>query len=339
MLTPLQITWGCDPEAFFQRNGKILGSEKVLPEKGIGPNDYTKVVVRDGIQIELNPTYAYNRMALGENIKTAFTVLRKHLANHPEVSLNFEGLVEVDREELDSLSDASRVLGCQPSRNIYGDRPITVDPLTYRKRSAGGHIHVGLNGTNIKPLTNEKLEDDRHRAIPLFDIFVGNTAVMFDRDPGAAERRENYGRAGEYRLQPHGLEYRTLSNFWLRHSALFSLMAGLSSVAIATLASTIKGIDLEGELVEAVNIDKFIKAINHNNYEMARENFDTIRPFLVKHLPKETHFELTASNIDKMLSVADLVQAKGLAAVFPKDPVTAWCDEPFTPFHKFLETI
>ena len=35
-----------------------------------------------------------------------------------------------------------------------------------------------------------------------------------------AKRRELYGKAGAYRVKPYGVEYRVLSNFWLKSPAL-----------------------------------------------------------------------------------------------------------------------
>ena len=96
-------------------------------------------------------------------------------------------MVEVDKAELDSLSEASRRLGCGPSLNAHDKTAsINVDASTYLKRSAGGHIHLG--GVHNYPYYTPD-----HLAT-LMDIIVGNTCVMIDRDPNAAERRKVYGR-------------------------------------------------------------------------------------------------------------------------------------------------
>lgn len=337
MLKPVKITVGCDPEGFFERGGAIIGSEKVLPQRGlISKGTWKSDVVLDGVQFELNPSATQTGAELGGCIAKSMFTLREHLKSLPDITCCWRGTVEVGRSELDSLSPKSRVLGCAPSKNIYGHKPLTINPETYQKRSAGGHLHLGLkNNTKV----HSHVSDERSRLVPLLDIFVGNTMVLLDRDPGAIERRENYGRAGEYRLPNHGLEYRTPSNCWLRSYALLSLILGLAQIAISTLDTTLEGKnDLEQELVDVVEIDNFVQAINTNNYDLARANFNVVRPFLAKHLGWEG-FQLTPSTLDKFLDFADSVRLHGLETYFKDDPLTHWCKNEFTEFSTFLKEL
>jgi hypothetical protein len=332
----MSIVYGSDPEGFFKQDGRIVGSERFIPEKGLG---FGPILVRDGIQFELNPGSSSSVRGLGFQMKLAFEELAKILWNNPGVSLCWDGLTEVDRSELDALSEKSRILGCQPSDNVYGTRPITVNVKEYRKRSAGGHGHFDLTNTNI---FDGKGWDERYRLIPLFDIFVGNTMVLLDRDPGAAERRENYGRAGEYRKPKYGVEYRTLSNFWLRNYSLMSLFFGMSNFAVAVLSETIAGLqDLEQELIDKVKINRFIDAINKNDWNQAMDNFETVvRPFLLKYLPTSgSLFPLNKGNIDKFVVFAKAVKVNGLNTYFPTDPLSHWTTGTFVEFGDFLRTI
>lgn len=336
---PMNISFGGDPEAFFERGGKIVGSERVLTEQGLKFGFVTNVV-RDGVQFELNPGNGPSPFSFGSALGKAFRDLRTHLIAFPDVKINWRTLVEVQRDELDALSENSRILGCQPSLNIYGKKEITVDPKTYQKRSAGGHFHFGLGSTAI--MDSFALEDYRHRLIPHLDIFVGNQGVMLDRDPNAAERRENYGRAGEYRLPPYGVEYRVLSNFWLRHYTLYDLMAGMARIAIAVLDQSLRGDTIEQELVELVDkngtIDNFADAINNNDYDLAKKNFqEVVRPFLVKHLPHVSPFPLASYNMDSFLTFCEGVKDHGLEYFFPKNPIDYWADDSFPDFKEFIK--
>jgi hypothetical protein len=326
-LKPVMFTKGTDPEGFFTCNGKIIGAEKVIPKKGLGGR-----VVLDGVQFEIHTHPSYEVSVMGQGISLAFQDIKRRLDDivGRDVRVCFDGVVEVDQEELDTLSPETRVLGCQPSQNAFGTRPILVDAKTYRKRSAGGHLHLGL--TN-----NRDLYQNRTDLVPVLAILVANTCVMLDRDPGQAERRQlAYGRAGEFRLQDHGLEYRTLSNFWLRHYALMDLVFGLANLSISVVNARLQGNDIEQELADVVNIGTIIEAVETNNFDMARKNFDRIRPFLVKYLPS-TGFPLTPKNIDAFLTMTDGVEKHGIQAYFPQDPVEHWCAESQVSFRDFLE--
>jgi hypothetical protein len=145
-----------------------------------------------------------------------------------------------------------------------------VDPEKYRIRSAAGHIHLGdASGSTTSSQWAALHSPDR--LVPILDIIVGNTCVLLDRDPGNVERRRVYGRAGEYRTPPYGIEYRVLSNFWLRSYSLMSFVMSLSRFAVGLLTATIhnggrKGVNYEAELLKLVNMDDIRRAINENDF-------------------------------------------------------------------------
>lgn len=238
---------GCDPEMFFEKGGQIIGAEKVVGEEGLsdkGTYGKQKAFVLDGVQIEMNPNPSHCRANLCNELQVHFRTLRDHLKNMKGVTASFRSVVEVNKAELDSLSDKAKALGCAPSHNLYDSKAtVSVNGAEYNKRSAGGHIHVGMvtpykEGNVMFRSTNRvDLLPYREELVPLMDCLVGLPSVFVDRDPLASERRKVYGRAGEYRLPPHGLEYRTLSNFWLRSVPLTSMFMGLSRLALSTLAT------------------------------------------------------------------------------------------------------
>jgi len=203
------IMMGCDPEFFFvDGRGKVVGSEKVLPKNGLKfkepsnscygyyENDYNKpIFIIDGVQAELNPEPNTCRALLGNDIHLCFRQLRSMLKKKGQnLTLSFDPLVSITQNELDSLSEKSKVFGCAPSSNIYQTRNqarIRVNPKKYLKRSAGGHIHLGTDGyqRNLrKKLKNAEI------VVPILDAIVANTCVLIDRHPGNKERRVNYGR-------------------------------------------------------------------------------------------------------------------------------------------------
>lgn len=315
------VTLGTDPEYFLSRRGKIIGSEKIIPEKGL-IDQYLKYVVRDGVQIELHPPCATTVPFVGKNLSKAFKVLKNHLAASPTVKVSFAPVVDVSEKELASLAEESRILGCAPSENWYGLPRLSVPEGTQPPRSAGGHIHVGLTA----PIYERVGNDHRRSLTPLMDILVGNTGVLLDREPRAAERRKLYGRAGEFRLPEHGLEYRTLSNFWTRSYPLMELMMGLSLTAVSVLHTSLLGSgDPEGEIAGSIDLNKVVKAIMDNDRDLAYENWKTVTRFLAKWVPTDNpKFPLNANNLEKFDNFISMVAEKNLDAFLPADPVEHW---------------
>jgi hypothetical protein len=324
------VTFGCDPELFFSKGGQIIGAEKVIADKLKTPavsNHTTRNLagfVLDGVQIELNPRPEPCRANLGNEIAASFRALKQHLAKMDGVTASFEGVVEVSKAELDSLSDKAKVFGCAPSSNAYNKTAIiTVDAATYRKRSAGGHIHLGLSSP---------VKDHPKRLVKILDVILGNTCVMLDRDPNAAERRKVYGKAGEYRTPAHGLEYRTLSNFWLRNNRLFSLVFGLARLSVNVLSSGFPHPygwyppwDAEKNLLDRVDLDKVRDAINNNDLALAKENYQAVRAFVVDHVP-DYEWGFGRGRMNKFDYFCKMIEKKGIQYWFPEDPMTHWCN-------------
>lgn len=306
-------TVGADPEIFLRRHGKIIGSERVVPET-------KSIVARDGIQVEFNPPASMSSSILGSWIGQAFTNLDKMAKAHEGVSICFDQVVEVEQSELRGLSEKSRILGCSPSENAYGVRPIGLtdeERAIYPIRAAGGHLHFGLKGD---------LFDERVRLVNWLDVFVGNTCVLIDREPKAAIRRVHYGRAGEYRIPNHGLEYRTLSNFWLRNYTLLDFVLGLADIAVKVVEDSIDEGDLESRLIDVVDIQNVVKAIDTNDINLAWANF--------KDVSKLGLFN--GFSTMKLFKWFELIEKQGLEKVFPEDPVEHWIRGKQQQFNKYL---
>lgn len=339
-ITHYEPRLGCDPEFFFvDAAHRVVGSERVLPEEGLKDPFGSKIVI-DGVQAELNPPSSGCRESLASFIAEQFVTLGKRMAtmNFP-YTISTTSVVEVDAEELAELSPKARVFGCAPSFNLYNvHAKVGVDAATYRVRAAGGHIHLGSLPPQIwhdptihSAYISFEARDFRERLVPLLDLLVGNTCVLIDRDPGQAERRLHYGRAGEYRLPKHGLEYRTLSNFWLRHYVLMSFVFGMARLAVDVLGTTLRTkdpIDLEDALLGTVNFDKLITAINTNDAALARENFTHVEAFLQRWVPDASHtIPLSGATLSKFHRFLDRVQTEGLDTIFPEAPADHWRGE------------
>lgn len=332
--TDAKMTFGADPEIFLLSNGQIVGSERAIPEGGVATHEFyshstgVAKLVRDGVQVELHLPPTNCREWLSLEIMTTFQRLKGHLANMAAndklFEVSFTQVVEVSPEELKSLTPLSRRLGCQPSFNWYSPAAtIGVNPDTYTKRSAGGHLHFGLP-SHLMPY--------REKLAPISDVLIGNTSVLIDRDPNAAERRRVYGRAGEFRTPRHGFEYRTLSNYWLRSKELVGLVTGLMRLAVFVLDTSVDekdGWPADEALMELVNLRDVEKAINENNLELAKANFEAVKVFLHRHLPKsptKTYQEVSLDG-EKLASFDTFVRGideGGIERWFPEAPFTHW---------------
>lgn len=316
MLYPQAITFGCDPEFFFARKtkkgkaGKILGAEKIIPEKGLvldkaGMYSGGKTII-DGVQAELNPKPFACRAYMGDNLSYLFRDVAKNLKRG--VGINWNPLVKVTPTEMKSLSEKNRILGCSPSINAYGEPKEMPDANKYMFRSAGGHIHIGI-GT-IKSV------EQAARVVKVLDIIVGNTCVLIDRDKGNIERRKVYGRAGEFRKPTHGIEYRVLSNFWLKHYVLMSMVFGLTRLGISFAMDEKES----KRLMELVKEEDIRNAINNNDFDLAKANFEKIKPLI------EEVSGINQSLHKGNLAAFDYVVCKGIGHWIKGDPLKHWTE-------------
>lgn len=278
------ITIGADPELFLSTaDGGIVASEEVIPKNGIAQatntdNDPLRIgkVVRDGIQIELNPTASTCRQVLAREIASCFKNVLP-LMEEKGLKFNFSTAVKINNKDFARISDASKVLGCTPSFNLNKDLSGSIKVgNNHQVRSAGGHIHLGNpEGTPI-----HKALKDYDKMVALLDILVGNTSVMVDRDDMNAERRKVYGRAGEYRKPGYGIEYRTLSNFWLKSYPLMSMVFSLARDAVHVLAASTPENDFADRILKSVDKRSVDRAINGNLYMVAYRNFMQYAPIM-----------------------------------------------------------
>lgn len=330
---------GADPELFLARDGKVIGAERVIPQSGIpftslhlnpksGVSEYGKIVL-DGVQAEINynPIHVYHcRQTFASYTTSAMIALKEFLRSqkiYEGISLYTLGsVVDIDQEELNQLSPAARQLGCQPSFNHYDkDAKIEIDILTYRTRSAGGHIHFGLGGY---PLEFRAIEKD---LIPICDAILGLISVMVDRDPRMADRRQVYGKAGEYRTPKYGIEYRTLSNFWLRSYPLLSMVFALAKQAVGILYYSRTAVkeqrwDSEAKLFSLVDLQKVRTAIDTNDLQMAKDQWEGLKKFFHDHSSSEVG--LNKDNLPWFEHFLSRIEKDGLHTLFPNNPLDYW---------------
>lgn len=123
--------------------------------------------------------------------------------------------------------------GCEPELNAYEMRtvmpPSCAEGNTFR--SGGGHIHIGHLTGDEYPL-KDATDIGKWWTARYMDWFVGLPSLIMDTDPTSQARRKLYGGAGNLRMKPYGIEYRTLSVFWLKSPVMVSTIWDLCELCV-----------------------------------------------------------------------------------------------------------
>ena len=162
-------------------------------------------------------------------------------------------------------SEQALVAGCQSDYNAYSlDVNPGVDLNKTNARCAGGHVHIGFNDLL------EVNDDNIIKFVKALDLYLGIPSLLLDNDN---KRRKLYGKAGCFRDKEFGLEYRVLSNFWLKTPELQEWVFDMVHLAYENMDNlpfdeelielTINNNDLDSAhvIVENLNISKKYKNI------------------------------------------------------------------------------
>lgn len=261
------ITIGADPEVFLvDLNNKVIsavgliGGTKSEP-KSIGDEGFS--VQEDNILAEFNIPPATTKEEFIYNINHCKEYLTT-LAELQGLKIDISASRMVDSDQLQSPE--ARAFSCTPDWNVYTqcENETIMPPKSLR--TAAGHIHIGYNDPNI---------DMTERIIFTMDMILGLESLKLDKD---TRRREVYGKAGDFRVTPFGLEYRVLSNFWIKNDSLIS-WAYDSVQKVMNIVQSNQDKKLTSMFKEDVK-----KAINTYDLELA----DQITKSIHKILEKET---------------------------------------------------
>lgn len=154
--------------------------------------------------------------------------------------------------------------GCEPDYNAYhGHENLKPQCDDKNLRSAGGHIHIGY-ADPVEYNHYDYVGTEEHcNLIKALDLFVGVPSIIMEPDN---KRKELYGKAGAFRPKSYGVEYRTVSNFYLEKPELTNWVFQSSKDAINWLNA---GNEIDkglGSIIERV--------INTNNKKEAAEIID-----------------------------------------------------------------
>lgn len=201
----ISVRLGTDPEIFVEDSKGVVPAWTFLPDRKNHLGAYW-----DGFQAEFRTEAMHCLEIESEEVYLGLEKIQKALPKGSKLST--KSVIEIPQKLLLESQERYVRLGCDPSHNAYETSGKDIpDGRKLRLRFAGGHIHFGTPWVRQNYHSNHCILE----AVKTLDALVGVAAVgLFQRldDP---RRRKYYGLAGEYRLPPHGLEYRVLSNAWL----------------------------------------------------------------------------------------------------------------------------
>ena len=214
----------------------IINNSKAIPASGLYGYDKEKPLVTDFgtihedgamFEIAINPTYtAKKQYEYYEELVSLSQPLLKPKDNLGLCSslLYSGGLLE--------RSPGANSIGCSPSKSAYHPK-IDSNPSSYENnyRFAGLHVNVDFEGT----------DEEKYDFVKKLDYHLGLYSVAHWEEKDSennALRRKFYGQAGNCRLTPFGVEYRTLPAMaWSKENCekIYSLVdTALSSRTLKT---------------------------------------------------------------------------------------------------------
>ena len=224
------ISTGTDPEVFVvDANGvvipawKFLGTKKQATGHKLLEGSYNNRAFYDGFQGEFTTKaggcHDGQISAIRHGLREILVAAQKF---DPKATLTHKCVLEVPYEMMQSASDDHAALGCEPSLNVYDEEPLSIPyPKQLAIRFAGCHMHWG------RQLGQHAIK----RAVKAMDAIAGVAMVSLLDGLEDERRRQFYGRAGEYRLPAHGIEWRVPSSAVLVHPVVTYLCFDFARMA------------------------------------------------------------------------------------------------------------
>lgn len=252
-----QLLLGADPEVFaVTKNGQPVSAHDMIPGSKENPHKVDLGMIQpDGLAAEFGIRPAKTVEGFRTRIRKVRQVVERQLAEH-DAQILIRPSLQFPKDYYDSLPNHAKELGCDPDYNAYTRRPNPApEGGDTGFRAAGGHVHFGW--TNDQDVTNPHHFEACVMLTKMLDLYLGVPFVLLDSD---SDRRRMYGRAGSFRPKSYGMEYRVLSNAWLRHKDLMTFVYNQSTSAFQNL--------LEDKIPDYYGREDSIQGIINNSCEV-----------------------------------------------------------------------
>lgn len=218
MTTKLNLTIGADPEFFLKKDGKNVSAHGIVSGTKRNPSPMGSGFVQlDGTAVEFNIAPASDADGFSGGIQSVLDSIRASIPG--DYSFDFSPSVKYDRDYFDAVIPPDcKELGCDPDYNAYEGGKVNPKPNPEGStlRTGAGHLHLGW-GTNFDPADSSHIWDCCY-LVQNLDRFFGPFEELWDTD---TDRRSLYGKPGAFRPKSYGVEYRVLSNAWLKYPKLW----------------------------------------------------------------------------------------------------------------------
>jgi hypothetical protein len=295
----VKCTIGTDPEFFIRNSGRFISA---IPHiKGTkhkpAPLPSGGTVQRDNVAVEFATPPAKDGKDFVAKVKACMKDVISLVPKDHELVV--EPSADFDEDQLDHPEALE--FGCDPDFNAYtveqNEKPWCG---TSGFRSCGAHIHVG--GLDNKGKAIPGLEfllnfQGKLNMVKAMDLFHGTVSTVLDNSKAAIRRRELYGKAGCHRPTEYGVEYRVLSNYWMKTPGLVMLMDSMVRDAAAVVSS-----GKLGKILNVVGETELQNMINEGNVKLAQK---TINNHVKPHMSIETIdlFEMCLEALPKVKSL------------------------------------
>lgn len=228
---------------------------------------------RDNVAIEFGVKPADSKLEFVQNIGTTLKELMDLLPEGVELNV----IPSANFPEAELSHEECKEFGCSPDYNAWtmkmNEVPEGAAEGTFR--SCGGHIHIGMSDRS-------KVTDEWRRAVIRgMDAVLGIASTFLDSSEAAIERRALYGKAGCYRPTSYGVEYRSLSNFWIKSPKLVELMYDLTHMVVKMVDD-----DTIIEIITEIGGGNIIQQIINEGWkDHAIDVFGTV---IVNHMEDDT---------------------------------------------------
>lgn len=245
------VSIGADPEVFVRKNGELAAAiGSIGGEKGKPVLYGNTELQEDNVLLEFTTRPAATSGDFQYYITQAKSDMDK-ACKALGMQYVIESSNEYTREALEKYGPKALEFGCDPDVNAYTGTDNPSPDNNTLLRTAGGHVHLGIN----QPLDPA----DKGVVARACDLFLGVPSVLMDPD---VRRRELYGKAGAYRSKSYGIEYRSLSNFWIRNRQLVAWVYRQSDRAVQASSFF--------DVVAGADAPLIIDCINRSDREIAR---------------------------------------------------------------------